>query len=632
MAANVLFKKGLQGDLFNSGVTYVKDAFYLTEDSHRLYIGVENGVKLLNSSIACYESYAKLIADTKSNSNQFKPAPGDLAFVEKDHDDDVNALLIYVGGEGEGGDGWVQINAPQDLTALTAAVNKAQEDANTGIANAAAANAAANVADGKAVDAQNTADSALAKAEANGTALGTLTNRVGTAEGNITRISGIVETGNDSNANLRVAISENTTAIATAQSKANDAYTLANTANGKADTNAGNITNINDAIGNDNIEGSIKGRIKVNEGAIADINTAIGADGTSGSIKGRIKANENALAEHGTAITNIQNNYADKTYAEQKASAAETAAKSYADTKIGEAKTALIGTGEIKSTDDTIKGAKKYTDEEISKVNTTITTLKSDIGNISNVMNFRGVKDAVPEVFTGYENGDVIIVDGVEYVYVESEGKFEPFGAATVTEERFEAIEEAAEALTERVTALDKDGTGKIALIEERLDATEDVADGAAAGVNNLNTKVNTLETVTIPGIEAKIGTVAAGQNLASLIAAEETRAKGVEGGLQDAINTINTVTIPGINTAHTTLAGRVTTAEGEIDTLQSEMDIVEGKVSTLETKTGIANLGANENLHGLITAEKERAMKKEEELEAAIGTAIDAALTWGSF
>lgn len=428
------------------------------------------------------------------------------------------------------------------------------------------------------------------------------------------------------------------TAAANAQTKANEAYALAESAKSKADTNAGNITNINTTIGDDNTANSIKGRIKANEDAIGTINTAIGNDSTIDSIKGRIKANEDAIAGHGTAISSIQTNYATKKYAEDEADAAESAAKGHADDEISKAKEALIGTGEIKAADDTIKGAKKYTDEKIAVVNTSIATLSGQIGNLSNIMNFRGTFTSTDNV-TDPINGDVIIVNGVEYVYVkESEaatGKWEAFGAATANEARFSAIEEAAETLARRVTALDKPDEGKIAVIEGRLTDTEGVANGAATGVATLNGKVKTLEETTIPAINAKIGTVASDKNLAQMIVDEESRAKGIEGDLQTAINNINNTTVPAINTAHNELAARVTA----LDKADGRVATVETAVSTLNTKTGIGSLTGDNTLYDMITAETARADAEEKDIradfaeaDAILDTKFTAALTWGSF
>ena len=100
MANNVLFKKGYQADLASAKV--VKDSFYLTEDTRRLYIGTDEGIALLNSSIAYYNSASEL----KAASKQFAPAQGDIAFVAGEY----NALMYNTNGTA---DGWVQIN-PND--------------------------------------------------------------------------------------------------------------------------------------------------------------------------------------------------------------------------------------------------------------------------------------------------------------------------------------------------------------------------------------------------------------------------------------------------------------------------------------------------------------------------------------
>lgn len=105
MANNVLFKKGLQANLPSSGIT--ENAFYLTTDTHRLYAGVDNThVALLNSAIVFYETYEELLAAAK----QFKPADGDIAYVKKQGNVSVNALMLY------SGDKWIQINSQNKNT------------------------------------------------------------------------------------------------------------------------------------------------------------------------------------------------------------------------------------------------------------------------------------------------------------------------------------------------------------------------------------------------------------------------------------------------------------------------------------------------------------------------------------
>lgn len=614
---------------------YDAGTLYVTTDEQGLYFAKDANTAIKLGNIITYNSLKDWNENTKppynadvfyyiTDTNALLKYNG-TKFVQlnKDYGSDVSSILTAIGATTD--------TVEAGKTSLWAKINEAK-------ATADAASTAASTADSKAQAARNVANSALDKANANGASINTINSNINTINGNIEALQGIVVTGDNSNDKLRAAITENGTAITTAQNKANSAYSLAETADGKADKNAGDITNINNAIGNDDTTGTLKGRIKANETAISNINTAIGNDNTADSIKGRIKANESAIAEHGTAITNITNNYATKAYAEREADAAETAAKEYADTEIGKAKTDLIGT-EVTGVTNTIKGVKKYADEQIGIVATSVTTLSNQIGNLSNIMNFRGTFESTDEV-TNPVNGDVIIVNGVEHVYVkettEATGRWEEFGAASANAARFEAIEE-------RVTALDKAGTGEIALIKGRLDSaesrltdTEGVANGAATGVNTLNGKVDTLEKTTIPGIEAKIGTVAAGENLAGLIAAEESRAKGVEGNLQTAINTINNTTVPAIETAHNNLAARVTALD---EATTGRVAVVEADVSTLKTKTGIANLTGNDTLYSLITAEKARAEAEEADIRAnfaaedvIIRTEINAMLTWGSF
>lgn len=124
MANNVLFKKGLQASLPSSGI--VENAFYLTTDTHRLYAGVDNThVALLNSAVAFYEK----LADLQAATSQFKPAPGDVAYVRKQGELIVNALMLYVDDSIK----WVQINSQNANTyyeTTKIAFAKAEEETN----------------------------------------------------------------------------------------------------------------------------------------------------------------------------------------------------------------------------------------------------------------------------------------------------------------------------------------------------------------------------------------------------------------------------------------------------------------------------------------------------------------------
>lgn len=538
--------------------------------------------------------------------------------LNKDYGGDVSALVAAIGAQTD--------KVSENKTSLWAYINKAQAAAESAMAVAGEANTAAGAAHAAANKAQGTADGAAAKAAANEGSINTINGQISTINGSISDLKTIVETGDNSNAKLREDLAGVSTVANTANGTANDNAAAIIRIDGEIDGIDGQLVTINGAI--TRIDGEIDGI----DGQLVTINGAIER------IDGEIDGLESTLGEHGTAITNIQNNYALKTQVESDITAAKTEVNGYTDGAISAAKTELIGT-EVTGVTTTIKGVKKYTDEQIAGVNSSITTLRNEIGNIANIMNFRGTFEALTNV-TDPVNGDVVIVKGVEYVYVKpndaSEGKWEEFGAATANEARFDAIEQAATALEGRVTALDKATDGRVALIEGRVSKVETIAGQNTTAINTEKGRIDALENTTIPAINAKIGTVAEGTNLAQLIADEASRASGVEGGLKDRLDVLETTTIPGINTAHTTLEGRVTALD---QAGTGRVAVAENEINTLKTKTGIASLTGTDTLYGLITAETGRAQGQEAairgefaEADAALRSEINAKLTWGSF
>lgn len=104
--ANVLFKRGLESNLFNLA-TYEDGCFYLTSDTNRLYIGVtteNDGIKLesVNEGVQTVETIAKL-PDIKTASNHVK-YQGRFYYISND-----NILVVCSGTE------WVQINPDTTL-------------------------------------------------------------------------------------------------------------------------------------------------------------------------------------------------------------------------------------------------------------------------------------------------------------------------------------------------------------------------------------------------------------------------------------------------------------------------------------------------------------------------------------
>lgn len=115
--ADVLFKRGSQTDLdalrVNSDKTKrIPGAFYLTEDSHRLYIGIDNDnndIVPVNEGITTVETLNQL--PNPSTADDKKLTTGQFYYVYKDNTGKaLNVLAIYNGQE------WIQINSNTDTT------------------------------------------------------------------------------------------------------------------------------------------------------------------------------------------------------------------------------------------------------------------------------------------------------------------------------------------------------------------------------------------------------------------------------------------------------------------------------------------------------------------------------------
>lgn len=147
--------------------------------------------------------------------------------------------------------------------------------------------------------------------------------------------------------------------------------------------------------------------------------------------------------------------------------------------KITDLKTELDG---LKAKDTALDGAitKEVSDrkEADATINSAIEKLKTDIGNMSNIMNFRGAvasKDAV----TDPVEGDVIAVTagddaGKEFVY--SAGEWVEFGSVTAQDTAIKALQDRATALESKMTAAEGkletiQGTGEGSISKAAADA-----------------------------------------------------------------------------------------------------------------------------------------------------------------
>ena len=100
--ANVMFKRGTQSS-FNNLSTYQDGCFYLTTDSHRLYIGtVNNKADLVSQSVITYPNWASIEALSNKSSSNYAPglcSEGQFYYAKAE-----NILCTYSDGK------WVQIN------------------------------------------------------------------------------------------------------------------------------------------------------------------------------------------------------------------------------------------------------------------------------------------------------------------------------------------------------------------------------------------------------------------------------------------------------------------------------------------------------------------------------------------
>ena len=359
--------------------------------------------------------------------------------------------------------------------------------------------------------------------------------------------------------------------------------TTANQANTKAGQNAAAIETINTAIGDDDTAGSLKKRVKDLEGTTgthtSQISTLQGQYTELTGADGPIKAADDKAGAAATAAANAQktaNEAKDAAgVADGKAVAAQTAAdeaKTAADNaqdKADEAATAagnaqktadaakekalaneakfsgyytkgevdtkvagVVGAAGDTSDKDTVKGAKKYTDEAISGVNTTINNLKGEIKNLTNVMNFIGKSTTDPSTGTVTiggkvvtpEIGDVVVYNEFEYVYTGATDGWEIFGNVTADESRFDTIEGDINGLKTRVTTA-----------EGAIDTLEDTVGTHTTSINGLGTRVGTLETEmdAAEGRLTAVETLAGNAATKTALEAEVTRAKNRENAVE---------------------------------------------------------------------------------------------------
>lgn len=265
------------------------------------------------------------------------------------------------------------------------------------------------------------------------------------------------------------------TAIAEAKKAGTDAAAAAAIADGKAVAAQGEVDALETYVGTFTHDTA--------KTVVEYINAKTDGIATSGNLE--------ALGARVTAVegdvATIKGDYlkaADKTELDGKITTAQTAADSAQDYAEGVAGDLATETSERKAADEA----------QVER----IAALEGTIVGLSGAMHFEGVKDALPENTTGYEQGDVIIVGNKEYVA--NGDKFVEFGDASVNAE---AITE----LTGRVSTAE----GKITTAEGKITTLEGAV-ATKAEKTYVDEQVEALEGIDtgldnrLKAVEAKFG------------------------------------------------------------------------------------------------------------------------------
>ena len=433
--------------------------------------------------------------------------------------------------------GTLKTNVSGMDTRLTAAVGKAQEDAEKGIADAAAAKRVADQAVLDAEAAQSTADGAASKAAENAGAIATLQTDLGKTNSNLSTLSTKVD-------GHTTKLGEHTTDIANLKAK---------------DTELANK------------DAELEGKIGTNTTAIE-------------GLKSRMSTAEGTIATYGTNISDLQDEdkqirtdfaAADTQIRADFAAADNAVRKAFAD-----ADAALKSAYEAKDTE--LAGLIAGNTSEISKVDTRVTTVAGEIrGEVA------GIQKALEDEDTRLaglikDNADAIDVIEAALGLEGTEGNS--------ISKQIEAINGEISGVKANVAtnagniatnAGDiRDIKGQITSINETLDtkATTEALNGVQS---ELDTAIKAVDAKAIAnanaisGINTTIAKLATKDELAS----EKATLKGLIEGV-DAKADAN-------GTAITGLDGRLDTAESDIDSLEGKMSAAENTIASHTTDIG---------------------------------------------
>ena len=575
------FKKGLFANLPS---TYSAGTVYVTTDEQAMYVDISDSKRIRLSDIIQVPSVADLAAYAPDYSTSA------LYYVVAS-----NALLKYVGVDAEGKYEWKQINTTAAVesevaglkTRMTAAegnITGLQTSVNDITTQGGAIDVAKQAAiDAAAADATSKANTAEANAKADTKAkVDALTEVVNGKVDTTTFNASVEQIGKDIAAAESAAKSHADTKASAAESAAKS---HADTEIGKAkDELQGKIDLKADQSAVETSVSELEGKITAaistaaadatSKANTAEANAKTYADGLKTALETTITEGlatkvDNAVYEAKVNTLETKEDAAKKlaeakTYAETKASAAQTAAKDYTDAEIVKVNTEV---------------AKKATSEDltnaVNSLNTAIGTAKQEAINAA-AIDATSKANAAEAAAKGYTDAEIDkIEEAIGGINTSVNGKVDT------------AVFEAA------IDDITKAETGKIAVAEK---AAKDHADSVAAAAQTAaEATAKSYTDAEIVKVNAEVDKKADADEVATTVAGLETAISTAKtDAITEAGKLANAAQAAAESTAATALSSAKTELEGKINA-KADKTALESAVNTLNTSISTAEQNAKD-------------------------------------
>ena len=327
----------------------------------------------------------------------------------------------------------------------------------------------------------NTIDPISTKANNNETAIQGINDKIGSvsyAGNSITAAIKQLQTDTSTNGQN---ITNLDTRLGTAEGKITTLETNLGTAQG-------DITTLKQAVESLNGTGA---------GSVAEAKAAAeAAQGTANEAKSKAETNASNITNLGTQLQGVKDDYLTKAAFNTEKETLNTAIKA-ADDKGAQ------GIADAKTAQDAVDALELIVGDGIAnttltaQINTNtqnITDLTTRIGNLSNVMNFRGVatNENLSDI-TNPEIGDVAIYGNKEYVYAEVDGvkKWVEYGDATGNAAAISGLDTRVGTAEGKITALETTVGGTASgLVKDVADNKQNITDLQTNLTNNYYTKI----------------------------------------------------------------------------------------------------------------------------------------------